>query len=153
MTAWDEAIRGALRLACDAQSVAVMQRGRAALIGLLGNGKSGPVNFVLAKIRSQSADCVDFNDDWQFRRYIELLLALRQHPLLGRNPLVQVALDDAFERGRASANSEVVEAVQDLEPSIVDRVADLDDEGRTQAEVLNARAEEATRKADENTRG
>lgn len=135
-----------------------MQRGRAALIGLIGNkpvgliGSGQMTNYVLMKIKVHAADCVDFNDDWQFRRYVELLLALGQHPTIGQSPLVRVAIDDAFDRGRLSTNSEVLEAVSDLEPSIVDRVADLADEGKTQVEVLNAQAEEATRKADEETR-
>ena len=82
-------LREAVRLACDASSMPAIQRGRDAVATL-------PRGYVIEHIESIAADSLDLDDEWHYRRYVELCEQID-------GELFQRAL----EQGQQSSNPEV----------------------------------------------
>lgn len=91
-----DTLRGSLQLACTCQGLSRINQGRAAILAL-------PRQWVLQEIERVAKESLDLNDEWEYRRLLELAESLDP-------ALVQRLV--AF--GLASANIEVQEAADDF---------------------------------------
>lgn len=95
----EAALRNALRGACVATAADVLQAARARVEVL-------PHQFVCEHIERAAADVLDLDDEWQFRRLLELVSALGALEAQAR----------LVHQGMRSANPEVREAAVDFMP-------------------------------------
>jgi hypothetical protein len=91
---FNDELRAALGRACQAQNVSVIERGRREILTL-------PRDEVLRDIERVAADTLLFDDEWEFRRLLEVYEQLDSE-LLRR----------LVETGLRSGNTEVREAAQ-----------------------------------------
>ena len=89
-------LRAALGLACQAQNTAIIIHGRHKILAL-------PRDAVLQSIERIAADSLPLNDEWEFRRLLEVYEQL--DPEL---------LQRLVETGLASSNAEIKEAADDF---------------------------------------
>lgn len=94
--AFESDLRAALERACRAQNGAIITRGRREILAL-------PRKAVLEDIERIAADCLSLEDEWEFRRLLEVYEEL-DGELLRR--LVATGL--------ASPNPEIKEAAEDF---------------------------------------
>jgi hypothetical protein len=93
---FQEQLRAALERACRAQNDSVITRGRAEILAM-------PRDLVLQNIEALAPLTLPLDEDWEYRRLLELFAEL-DAPLLQR----------LITRGLKSANPEVREAAQDF---------------------------------------
>lgn len=89
----------AMEDACTAQSVRVIERGRAAVLAM-------PRQWVLEKIEQAAAAALDLNNEWEYRRLLELFQQM-DHALARR----------LIDRGIGGPNAEIREAAADFQNS------------------------------------
>jgi hypothetical protein len=93
-------LRASIHLACDSQSMRCIDAGRKEVLAMRRD-------WVLQNFESAARDAVDFNDEWHYRRLLELATQLGDHLLFRRLVFA----------GLGSENPEVVEAAQDSSAS------------------------------------
>jgi hypothetical protein len=62
---FDEALKTSLLLACQPSSIPLIEQGRTEVLAL-------PRIFVLEALESMAATSLNLNDDWEYRRLLEL---------------------------------------------------------------------------------
>jgi hypothetical protein len=82
--------------ACTAQSLPVIERGRAAVLAM-------PREWVLSNIEQAADAALDLTDEWEYRRLLELLLLID-------DALARKLID----RGLASLKAEIRESAADF---------------------------------------
>jgi hypothetical protein len=98
-------LREAVVLACQASYVPRILRGRAGVL-------SAPRTWILAHVEQIAEDAIDWDDEWDYRRLLELY-ALLDPRLLPR----------AIEKGLTSHNPEVAEAAEEFrDPAYVESI-------------------------------
>jgi hypothetical protein len=93
-TSFEDKLRDSLESACQAQNVSVIVRGRNEILAM-------PRDAVLQTIERVAAECLTLDDEWEYRRLLEL------YELLDRG-LLQRLIDV----GLKSNNWEVREAAE-----------------------------------------
>lgn len=89
-------LREALGRACRAQNTAVITQGRCEILAL-------PRDVVLQRIERIAGDCLPLDDEWEFRRLLEV------YEQLDRGLLRRLV-----ETGLVSGNQEIKEAAKDF---------------------------------------
>ena len=94
--AFKEELREALGRACQAQNVSVVTQGRREILAM-------SRDQVLRDIEQVAADSLPLDDEWEFRRLLEVYEQLDRR-----------LLERLVETGLASKNSEIREAAEDF---------------------------------------
>lgn len=98
-----EIIQGALQLACQAQNINRINTGRKVLKALIGNKQSQLDKLNINNIEETAFKYLDFDDEWEYRRYLELIKYLALSELYS----------EAIKKGKQSTNQEVNDVAEE----------------------------------------